>query len=76
MVELYAEPLEGQVPERHVLMTDTTRLGKPATAPPGSYTFRGTLPVTRAAADYTPRVVPWHSFARIPLEANHILWYR
>ncbi len=76
VVELYAEPLEGQVPERHVLMTDTTRLGKPATAPPGSYTFRGTLPVTRAAADYTPRVVPWHSFARIPLEANHILWYR
>jgi glycogen phosphorylase len=74
VVELYAEPLEGTTPERHVLMTDVSALTKGA--PPGTYRFHATLPAIRPATDYTPRVVPWHSAARVPLEASHILWYR
>ena len=46
------------------------------TALDGSYTLRTTLPARRPAGDYTPRVVPWHPGAAVPLEANHILWYR
>ncbi|HSB95093.1 MAG TPA: hypothetical protein VLC91_01505 [Spongiibacteraceae bacterium] len=28
------------------------------------------------ATDYTPRIVPHHALASVPLEANFILWYR
>lgn len=76
IVELYAEPLAGDEPERHVLMTDMAMFGRGTAAPPGSYSFRAVLPAKRPVEDYTPRVVPWHSSARIPLEAGHILWYR
>jgi glycogen phosphorylase len=75
LVELYAESLEGGVPERHVLTTDTGSFNKRARSP-GSYGYRTVLPATRPAGDYTPRVVPWHRSARVPLEANHILWHR
>ena len=30
----------------------------------------------RPLDDFTPRVVPFHPEAMVPLEANHILWYR
>ena len=30
----------------------------------------------RPLDDFTPRVVPFHPDAMVPLEANHILWYR
>jgi glycogen phosphorylase len=75
LVELYAEPLEGGVPELHVLMTDPASL-KEGAHPPGSYGFRAVFPATRPAGDYTLRVVPWHRSARVPLEASHILWHR
>jgi starch phosphorylase len=75
LVELYAEPQEGDIPERHVLITDVGSLKKGARSP-GSYTFRAALPALRPVGDYTPRVVPWHRSARVPLESGHILWYR
>ena len=56
-------------------MTDSAMLGD-STLASGTYRFRLVLPATRPAAEYTPRVVPWHASARVPLEANHILWYR
>ena len=74
-VELYAEPVEGDVPERHLFTADTVVSGDEG-RPAGSYTLRTTLPARRPAGDYTPRVVPWHPGALVPLEANHILWYR
>jgi glycogen phosphorylase len=30
----------------------------------------------RPAADFTPRVVPWHPNASVPLEASQILWQK
>jgi glycogen phosphorylase len=74
-VELYAEPVEGDVPERHVLTADRVVSGDKR-RPGGSYTLRTTLPARRPPGDYTARVVPWHPGALVPLEANHILWYR
>jgi starch phosphorylase len=71
-VELYAEPLE-----RHVLTPDPRRRAPQKRPPsPGPRTYRAELPATRPPGDYTPRVVPWHAFARVPLEMSHILWYR
>ncbi|NLE10613.1 MAG: glycosyltransferase family 1 protein [Actinobacteria bacterium] len=75
IVELYAEPLDNGAPERHVLTTDTATYGK-GTAATGAYSFQAVLPATRPSGDYTPRVIPRHEYARIPLEAGHILWYR
>jgi starch phosphorylase len=74
VVEFYAEPLEGTTPERHVLLTDVAALGAAKGDTPGVYSFSATLPAKRLASDYTPRVVPWHPHARVPLEAGHILW--
>ena len=73
LVELYADPVGGETPERHVLITDVSVFAKRADSP-GVYRFRTVVPATRPAGDYTPRVVPWHEAARVPLESNHILW--
>jgi len=77
LVEVYAEPLAGGSPERHILMTDLGMFagGTGDPHPPGTHCFRVTIPAVRPARDYTPRVVPWHPAARAPLEADHILWY-
>jgi starch phosphorylase len=39
-------------------------------------TYVADVPASRPASDYTPRIVPLHSSARIPLENAHILWFR
>ncbi|WP_312260795.1 alpha-glucan family phosphorylase [Candidatus Igneacidithiobacillus taiwanensis] len=41
-----------------------------------SWTYAATIQTSRAPADYTPRIIPCHPHAIIPLECNHILWYR
>lgn len=40
------------------------------------HTYTLSLITARPLEDYTPRVVPWHRHAMVPLEASHILWYR
>jgi glycogen phosphorylase len=63
-VEVYAEPGEVHVLERG---------GGDAH---GVFTYTASIPARRPAGDYTPRIVPWHPGARVPLECDHILWYR
>jgi starch phosphorylase len=75
LVEVYADPLPGEAPERHVLMTDLGALKKKRGSA-ASYPFRAVIPAGRPLGDYTPRVVPWHPSAHVPLECGHILWYR
>jgi len=70
-VELYAEQAADNeaiaIPlQRGTLLAGTT----------SSYTYHGSAPATRPLADYTPRIVAAHRHALVPLEANHILWYR
>jgi starch phosphorylase len=43
---------------------------------PGSYTYSAQVSATRPASDYTARIVPHHSNALVPLEANQIVWQR
>jgi starch phosphorylase len=40
------------------------------------HAYSVSIPGTRAAGDYTPRVVPALPGARVPLEAARILWLR
>lgn len=69
-VEVYADALQGGVPVRQAL----TR-GEPL---PGQNVWRysGCVPAARPPSDYTPRVVPSHPDAFVPLESQHILWSR
>jgi starch phosphorylase len=63
-VQMYAEPSEV-----HTLQRD-------GGDPHGIFTYTGSIPARRSASDYTPRIVPWHRAAMVPLECDHILWYR
>ncbi|MFZ5770377.1 MAG: alpha-glucan family phosphorylase [Thermodesulfobacteriota bacterium] len=71
-VELYAEPArEGEGPERISMMRGDRLAGSA-----DGYPYSVTLPAGgRPAADYTPRLIPRHPEALVPLEANFICWY-
>jgi starch phosphorylase len=70
-VELYADGIEGADPT-HIGME---RVEAAAGAING-WIYEATIDKTREAEDYTPRVVPYHSEASVPLEAEQILWFR
>jgi starch phosphorylase len=38
--------------------------------------FSTSVPATQDAAEYTPRIIPHHPAALVPLEANQILWQK
>ena len=76
-VELYADPLpeeetdtEGR-PER----IEMQQIGPLAGAVNG-FVFGAKVAAARAAEDYTPRIVPYHPEAFVPMEDGHILWMR
>jgi len=68
-VELYAEELNGAAPARE----EMTR-GEPLVGAANGFTYTVRIPATRPAADYTPRLIPAHQGASVPLEAPFILW--
>ena len=70
-VELYADPLDGEVP-RPVEMARGTQM---AGAVKG-YVYSAETPAIRPPSDHTPRIIPYHPAARIPLEEARILWLR
>ena len=40
------------------------------------YEYCVSIPAARALGDYTPRLLPRHPIASVPLEAPEILWQR
>lgn len=70
-VELYAEALDGGEPVRCTLARTTALVGAN-----NGYLYVGTVGDDRPASDYTPRIIPAHEAARVPLEAPFITWYR
>jgi len=68
-VELYADSRDSEEPTR-VAMTR----GQSLVGAMGGYMYTATVPASRPAADYTPRLVPFKDGALIPLEAAQILW--
>ena len=40
------------------------------------YIYRATGATSRPPTHFTPRVIPAHLAAGVPLEEHHILWYR
>lgn len=70
-VELYAENPDGGLPVRRPLTRTAALFGVSS-----GYLYEGTVPNDRPATDYTPRIVPSHPEALVPLEASFITWYR
>jgi starch phosphorylase len=70
-VELFAAPTDGCDAVRQP-MTPTRKLDGPGHA----HVYSANVPASRPATDYTPRLVPSHPDALVPLEAPEILWQR
>lgn len=70
-VELYANAVDGGPAERHA-MERTRTLDEAG----DGYEYCVSIPATRPPGDYTPRLLPHHPGASIPLEAHEILWQR
>jgi starch phosphorylase len=69
-VELYADPIEREEPMR-VVMTKK----EPIIGADDGFLYESKVPGDRSAWDYTPRIVPYHPEASIPIEEAHILWH-
>jgi starch phosphorylase len=67
-VELVADPVEG-----HSAVRQTMELTGPSEEA-GAYLYRAEVSGERPPEDYTPRVIPFHPDARIPLEADYVTW--
>ena len=69
-VELYAESQNDHAPVRFPMNRGERLVGST-----NAFIYTASLAATRAAADYTPRVIPEHSGAFVPIEAPFILWH-
>jgi glycogen phosphorylase len=69
-VELYAEAQNGGAPVRETMNRDERLIGSS-----NGFLYTLWIPATRPATDYTPRLVPRHNGALVPLEAPFILWH-
>jgi starch phosphorylase len=70
-VELYADPLAEGEPVRQVMTRGESLIGSE-----GAYHYSAAVPASRPASHFTPRIIPYHSMAIVPLELPLILWYR
>ncbi len=71
-VELYAQPLSAGEPALCQVLNRGDVLAGAANA----FLYTARVSADRPATDYTPRVIPSHPLARVPLESQLILWYR
>jgi starch phosphorylase len=69
-VELYAEARKDGDP-----ITQAMNRGERLVGATGAFTYSASVPTGRPVADYTPRLVPQHAGALVPLEAPFILWH-
>ena len=70
-VELYADGIGGNAPERHEMKRVCQLAGAP-----GGYHYSAAVSAARPPADYTARVIPDCDGVAVPLEAARILWQR
>ena len=69
-VELYADGQKDAAP-----IIQPMNRGEHLVGAASGFTYTATIPNNRPAADYTPRLVPQHAGAWVPLEAPFILWH-
>jgi len=69
-VELYAEAQKDGEP-----ITQAMTRGERLVGATNAFTYSASIQTGRPVADYTPRLVPRHAGAFVPLEAPFILWH-
>jgi starch phosphorylase len=70
-VELYADAVNGEEPLRQEM-----HQGDQITGAVNGYVYHATVAASRPAWHFTPRIIPHHPAARVPMEAALILWQR
>jgi glycogen phosphorylase len=70
-VELYANAADRSDAIRQVMAR-----GQSLSGADNAHHYVGFVPAARPANDFTPRIIPFHQAAFVPLESAHILWYR
>jgi glycogen phosphorylase len=68
--ELYAEGGNGKETDRISMKRGARIQGSE-----NGFVYSASVPATRPVADYTPRIVPHHEGAIVPLESSYILWH-
>ena len=68
-MELYSESRNGNPQVRQPMSRGERLVGSV-----NAFVYTVSVPADRPAADYTPRLVPYHDGAIVPLEAPYILW--
>jgi len=71
IVQLYADAYDQGGIEIHSM-----DCGQNLPGTENAYVYTVSIPVRRPIGDYTPRIIPFLEEAAVPLEAQHILWYR
>lgn len=75
--QLYAEaPASAEISDPIWPMKIPMEQGEPLAGAVNAFFYQARAPSSRPAQDYTPRVVPYHPFAFVPVEDAHILWMR
>jgi starch phosphorylase len=69
-VELYADAQKYENP-----IALAMNRGEPLDGATNTFTYRVFVPAGRPVSDYTPRLVPQHVGAFVPLEAPFIRWH-
>jgi starch phosphorylase len=69
-VELFADPASEGRPE-----TIEMKRGDRLVGASNAYQYVVSAPATRPAREFTPRIVPFHPLASVPLECTRILWW-
>jgi starch phosphorylase len=70
-VELYADGINGGVPERVEM-----KRGQQLVGAINGYVYSAGVSAKRPASDYSARLIPHRDGISVPLEENHILWQR
>lgn len=68
-LECFADPLDDGPAERHALQR-----GEALPGAINGFVYTGLLPAERPLSHYTPRIIPSHPEALVPLEVNLITW--
>jgi glycogen phosphorylase len=68
-VELYTNPVQGGGSAVEAMI-----MGKPGVDSQGGRIYAAQVSAARPASDYTPRIIPYHANASVPLEVDQILW--
>jgi starch phosphorylase len=71
IVELYAQPRNGEPPVRQPMTRGDVLVGSVS-----GFIYTAQVPSNRPADDYTPRIFPAFREVHVPLEAKQILWQR